>query len=454
MGNCAGDARREARQRPGHWIDDVGGLRREPFVEGRILKILVAHNRYQKPGGEDSVCESEIRLLREAGHEVIEYLRQNDEIREYTFIEKASLCWRTAWSERANRELGEILARESPEVAHFHNTFPLISPSAYYACRAAGIPVVQTLHNYRLLCPSGNLFRDGGICEECVSHSLLRSIVHGCYHESRIASAVVAGMLSVHRLLRTWTEQVDLFLVCTDFARRKFIDAGFDETHIRVKPNFIALDPGARFRAGNTVLYIGRLSEEKGPQILPAAWSRLAAAIPLKIVGDGPLRTSLESDCARLGVQNIHFSGWLDAHAIREHLHAANFIIVPSACYEGFPLAVADAYACGVPVIAAGHGGLAEIVRDGFTGLHFTVGDAVDLASKVHWAWTHPDEMETMGRAARAEFKTKYTASAALKHLESAYEWVLPGRDRSAVVTGTLVQREPEALHGRQKGAA
>jgi glycosyltransferase involved in cell wall biosynthesis len=208
-----------------------------------------------------------------------------------------------------NRELGDILARESPDVAHFHNTFPLITPSAYYACQSAGVPVVQTLHNYRLLCPSGNLFREGHICEECVSHSLLRSIVHGCYHGSRLASAAVAGMLTVHGLLNTWAEQVDLFLVCTDFARRKFIGAGFDEERIRVKPNFVASDPGTPWRGGNSALYVGRLSQEKGPQLLPAAWSKLAEAIPLEIAGEGPLLTSLEADCARLGLQSVQFSG-------------------------------------------------------------------------------------------------------------------------------------------------
>jgi glycosyltransferase involved in cell wall biosynthesis len=417
------------------------------------VKVLVAHNFYQRPGGEDVVCASEITLLRAAGHEVIEFTRHNDEIQEYSLIEKVHLTWRTSWSGRANRELRDILARESPDVAHFHNTFPLISPSAYYACQAAGVPVVQTLHNYRLLCPSGNLFRDGQVCEECVSHSLLRSIVHECYHDSRLASAAVAGMLAAHRLLRTWAEQVDLFLVCTEFARRKFIDAGFDEARIRVKPNFLAHDPGARLDRGDAALYIGRLSQEKGPQLLPPAWSKLVEAIPLEIMGEGPLLASLEANCARLGLRSVHFSGWLGPQEAIGRLHAARFLIVPSVCYEGFPMAIAEAYACGVPVIAAGHGGLAEIVRDGCTGLHFAPGNADDLAAKVAWAWRHPREMETMGQSARMEFATKYNAIAALKSLESAYESVLPGRDRSAALARVFVRSEAQALLERRKGA-
>jgi glycosyltransferase involved in cell wall biosynthesis len=397
------------------------------------VKILVAHNYYQSRGGEDAVCESEIRLLRQAGHHVIEYSRHNREIQDYSFHEKARLAWRTSWSERSYRDLRRILAEESPDVAHFHNTFPLISPSAYYACRAESIPVVQTLHNYRLLCPGGNLFRDGRVCEECVSHSLLRSVAHHCYHESRLETAAVAGMLALHGFWKTWSSQVNLFLVCTSFARRKFIEAGFAELSIRVKPNFIAPDPGVRVSQGNFALFLGRLASEKGPQLLPCAWSKLPSFIPLDIVGDGPLRASLESEASHLNLQSVHFSGWMNAPAALERLRAAKFLVVPSTSYEGFPMAIAEAYASGVPVIASGHGGLAEIVRDGYTGLHFIPGNSHDLAAKVLWAWTHPRELETMGRAARAEFESRYTAAAALGHLESAYEFVMGRLGRPVV---------------------
>jgi glycosyltransferase involved in cell wall biosynthesis len=417
------------------------------------VKILIAHNSYQRPGGEDAVCESEMRLLREAGHEVIEYMRHNDEIHEYGLIEKASLSWRTSWSDRTNRELRKILASESPDIAHFHNTFPLISPSAFYACGAANVPVVQTLHNYRLLCPSGNLSREGRICEECISHSVFRSVVHGCYHNSRLASVAVAGMLTVHGLLNTWAEQVDLFLVCTEFARRKFVDAGFDQEHIRIKPNFIAPDPGPSSRRGATALYVGRLSQEKGPRLLPVAWSKLNEAIPLEIVGEGPLVTPLKIDCAFLSLRSVQFTGWLDARATVKRLHAARFLVVPSLCYEGFPMVIAEAYACGVPVIAAGLGGLAEIVRDGSTGLHFAPGNADDLAAKVEWAWRHPQEMEAMGRSARMEFEAKYNASAALVGLERAYESVLTSRNKTVGVRRAFVQGEAHAFMEGQKGA-
>lgn len=413
------------------------------------MKILVAHNFYQRPGGEDAACRAEIRLLRGAGHEVIEYMRHNDEIRASSFFERAGLGWRTSWSPRSSRELNDILAAESPDVAHFHNTFPLISPSAYYACRAAGVPVVQTLHNYRLLCPGGNLFRDGRVCEDCVSHSVLHSIAHGCYRQSRMATSAVAGMLVLHGLVRTWVKQVDLFLVCTEFARRKFVEAGFDGDRIVVKPNFVSPDPGPRAQQGSVALFMGRLSPEKGPQLLPAAWTKLRVVIPLELAGDGPLRTSLESDCARLGLRSVHFSGWLDPQNAMERLRAARFLIVPSTCYEGFPMAIAEAYACGVPVIAAGHGGLAEIVHHGRTGLHFRPDDAGDLAAKVEWAWARPDEMEAMGRAARAAFEARYTPEIALGHLESVYSLLIGGG--TAATAGSERAGRPRLLVKRKQ---
>ncbi|MGB2593199.1 MAG: glycosyltransferase family 4 protein [Candidatus Acidiferrum sp.] len=415
------------------------------------MKILVAHNVYQHPGGEDAARDAEIRLLREAGHHVVEYVRRNDEIRNYSFFDKANLAWRASWSSQSHRELRVILARESPDAAHFHNTFPLISPSAYYACREAGVAIVQTLHNFRLLCPGGNLFQDGHVCEECISHSLLRSIAHGCYHESRGETAAVAAMLAVHRQMRTWADQVDLFLVCTEFARGKFLEAGFRADQVRVKPNFIASDPGVRLGQGVTALFMGRLSPEKGPQLLPRAWSKLALEIPLQIVGDGPLRSSLEADCTRLGLQNIHFSGWLGAPSALGHLRAAKFLIIPSICYENFPLVLAEAYACGIPVIAAGHGGLADLLHDGVEGLQFAPGDENDLAAKIAWAWSHPEEMQAMGRAARAEFESKYTAGPALAHLESAYEFALRRSRISARAPKSLVRNDPSTLAARRE---
>jgi glycosyltransferase involved in cell wall biosynthesis len=392
------------------------------------MKILVAHNFYQQRGGEDAVMEAEICLLRSAGHQVLEYFRHNDEFRNPSLVRIASLGPRALWATDTHRAFRDLLRREKPQIAHFHNTLPLISPSAYYACQDARVCVVQAVQNYRLLCPGGNLYRDGQVCEECVEHTLLRGVLHGCYRASRLQTAVVAGMLSLHRTLGTWLEKVDALVVCTVFARDKFISQGYPAEKIFLKPNFVFPDPGRRNGRGDIPLVVGRLSPEKGMRLLPKAWAILGTEMPLSIAGDGPLRGELQSECNRLRLNNVRFLGWLDRQDILEALRGARFLVFPSECYEGFPVTIAEAYACGVPVIAPRLGAMSEIVRNGLTGLHFVPGSAEDLAAKVEWAWSHPEEMGEMGKAARAEYEDKYTADRNYRILMEIYDQVQHAR--------------------------
>lgn len=390
------------------------------------MKILVVHNSYQQRGGEDAVREAEMALLRDAGHQVVEYLRSNEEIRGYSFARELTLAWRTTWSRRSYGELREILFREGPDLVHFHNTFPLISPSAYYACADAGVPVVQTLHNYRLLCPGANFLRDGRVCEACLGRSVpWPGVVHGCYRGSRAATACVATMLGVHKTLRTWDDKVNTFIALTEFARQKHIAGGLPADRIVVKPNFLSRDPTPKIGQGNYALYIGRLSEEKGVHVLLDAWSRLGTAVPLRLAGNGPLAGELAGQISRQGLKSISLLGTLPNGEVIRQLHGARCLIVPSVCFEAFPLSILEAFACGVPVIAAGHGGAGEIVRDGATGWHVPPGDHASLAAKVEWAWQHPDTMHEMGRAARAEFEAKYTAGQNCRRLLEIYEQAL-----------------------------
>lgn len=365
---------------------------------------------------------SDGELLRSAGHEVIEYVRRNDEICDYGIGNKATLSFRTIWAWDTARELRELLRRKKPHVAHFHNTFPLISPAAYYACQEAGVPVVQTLHNYRLLCPAATLFRDGHICEECVDHTLWRSLRYGCYRQSRSATATVAAMLAIHRRKNTWLEVADCFIALTEFSRNKFIAAGFPEQKLAVKPNFLLPDPGERSEPGDYALFLGRLSPEKGLHTLLSAWERLSRQHTLRIVGDGPLRSNLESLVSSTNLSNIQMIGALPHDDVIKIMGKARFLVLPSECYENFPLTIVEAFACGVPVIASHLGAMAEIVDGGRTGLHFTPGDAEDLTVKIQWAWTHPAEMEAMGRAARSEYEAKYTAERNYQMLLRIYE--------------------------------
>jgi glycosyltransferase involved in cell wall biosynthesis len=390
------------------------------------MKVLFVHNQYQQPsqqpGGEYIVVLAEEGVLRAAGHRVVEYIRQNDEIKDYGLGSKATLPLRTVWAWDSYREIKALLARERPDLAHFHNTFPLISPAAYYACRAAGVPVVQTLHNYRLLCPAAIFSRDGRVCEECIKHSVWRGVLHGCYRDSRAATTTVALMLAVHRRLSTWTHLVDCYIALTEFGRRKFIEGGLPAEKIAVKPHFVFRDPGVRDTRGEYALFAGRLAEEKGLPTLLAAWERMRNPVPLEIVGDGPLRPTLQNQAHRRMMGSIHFCGWMSPDRTLATIKQARFLVLPSECYETFGLVAIEAFACGVPVIASRLGAMEEIVEDGRTGLGFTPGDPEDLAAKVEWAWTHPKEMEAMGRAARAEYEAKYTADRDYQTLMEIYE--------------------------------
>jgi glycosyltransferase involved in cell wall biosynthesis len=389
-------------------------------------RILVVHNAYQQQGGEDTVLEAETRLLIERGHTVFRYGRNNDELRERHGFSALRTGIETVWASRSFREVAARMVKEKPDVVHFHNTFPLVSPAAYYACAEAGVPVVQTLHNYRLLCPSATFLREGKVCEACLGRSVpLPAVVHACYRDSRGATAVVASMLAVHRAMGTWKREVNVYVALTEFARRKFVEGGLPAKKIVVKPNFIARDPGVKVGPGGHALFIGRLSEEKGPQVLLKSWARFGGRIPLKIAGDGPLKEELRREISAKELNGVELLGQVSSDEILALLHGARFLVFPSVWYEGFPMTVVEAFACGVPVIASRLGSMAEIIEGGKTGLHFTAGDDADLAAKVEWAWTHPAEMGEMGRGGRREFEEKYTGAANYEKLMEIYEMAM-----------------------------
>jgi len=393
------------------------------------MKVLVLHCRYKEPGGEDLAVASEEQLLATRGHTVLPYRRSNAEIDPLPIVQKAVLPLTTVWSKKTLAAVRDFAFDNQPDVAHFHNTFPLISPSAYSACRLAGIPVVQTLHNYRLLCPGTTLSREGKPCERCLGKGIpWPAVRYACYRGNRTASATVAAMLAVHQVLGTWTERVDLYVALSNFARDKFIAGGLPAAKIVVKPNFVHPDPGADRDVSEYALFVGRLSPEKGLGTLLAAWKKLGSKMPLRIAGDGPLRGELEALVERLGLAGVQFLGHLDRQAVVAAMKGARFLVVPSECYENLPMTVVEAYACGTPTIVAGLGALQEMVTDKCTGIHFVPGNAEDLACKVEWAWTHPREMEEMGQAGRAEFVAKYTADRNYQMLMGIYKRAIESR--------------------------
>jgi glycosyltransferase involved in cell wall biosynthesis len=389
------------------------------------MRILIVHERYQRRGGEDAVADAEAKLLERNGHDVLYYSRHNDELMENGLLKTISSGMDTVWASRSYREIDSLIEKQKPQVAHFHNTFPMISPSAYYACARRGIPVVQTLHNYRLVCPGATFLREGRVCESCLGKGIAwRAVAHGCYRGSRPASAAVAVMLASHRALQTWRTKVDAYIALSEFARRKFVAGGLPPQKIVVKPNFVHPDPGvAQERPhGRYGLFVGRLSEEKGLRALLAAWIRMGRTIPLTILGDGSMREGIERAIAELDLTQVTVLGNVSREAVFRWMREARFLVCPSHWFEGCPLVIVEAFACGVPVIATGHGPTAEMVTDGHTGLHVAAGDEADLAAKVEWAWTHPAEMERMGRAARREYERKYTAERNYIQLEDVYK--------------------------------
>ena len=394
------------------------------------MNILSVHNRYLHRGGEDSAREAEIRLLRDRGDTVVEYCRSNQEIEREGLRAKLGLAAGAIWSRRSYQEMRSILRSERPDVAHFHNVQPLISPSAYYACNDLGVPVVQTLHNYRLLCPGAYFLRDGEICEACFGKPLpIAAITHGCYKGSRMATATVAATNVLHRVRGTWDRRIASYIALTDFARTKFIAAGFPPDRIFVKPNAVYPEPLPRRGMGEFALYLGRLSQEKGVHILAKSWHSLSGPVPLRVAGDGPLRAEVERT-VRAAVsrsQDILFYGAVSNGEALALLRSARFLVAPSICYEVFPMAVAEAFAAGVPVIASNIGALAEMVRDGVTGCLVHPNDPEDLSKKVLWAWNHPEELSRMGGAAQAEFQEKYSASANYGKLIDIYQRAVHG---------------------------
>jgi glycosyltransferase involved in cell wall biosynthesis len=382
------------------------------------VRILHVHEHYQQPGGEDQAFARENALLEAAGHSLVRYSVHNDQIRD---MGRLRLAQATVWNQAVYRELRDLIRRERPALAAFQNTLPLISPAAYYAASSEGVPVVQTLHNYRLLCPSGLLFREGRVCEDCVGKTVAwHGVIHGCYRGSRPASAAVATMLAVHRVLGTWDEQVDLYVALTEFAREKFVAGGIPPERIMVRPHFVHPDPGPGEGKGGYALFVGRLSPEKGLDTLLDAWGRLGGRMPLRIVGDGPLGPLVRATAGR--TPGVEWLGRKSVDEVSRLMAEAAFLVFPSKWYETFGLVAIEAFARGTPVIAARIGAIAEVVAHGRTGLHFRPGDPEDLAGQVEWALTHPSELAVMRREARTEFETKYTAKRNYELLMDIYE--------------------------------
>jgi len=386
------------------------------------MRIIVIHNTYQQRGGEDAVVEAELAMLSEHGHEVEEYRRHNDEIACLPFLKTAV---DTLWSRQTVTDLVELITRVRPDIIHSHNTFPLISPSLYWVSSRLQVPVVQTLHNFRLICPQAMFLRDDLVCEDCSGRLPWPGVLHKCYRDSMTQTTLLFGMLALHRALGTYFSKVKRFIALTEFSKNKFIEAGFPAGKLCVKPNFSVSrkvphqEVVARERP--VALFVGRISPEKGVRTLVKAWRYID--FPLKIVGDGPLFAEIKACSA----ENINCLGQLREEQVSAEMSNAAFLVMPSEWYETFGLVLIEAFAHGLPIVASRLGAMKEIVEEGVTGLLFEPGNVEDLVAKVCWMNEHPDECRQMGHNARGEFERNYTAERNYEMLMNIYQEAING---------------------------
>jgi glycosyltransferase involved in cell wall biosynthesis len=390
------------------------------------MKILLVHNYYRSgsPGGEDVVFEQERALLTAAGHEVYCYTRSNDEMDERSLADN----WRVAWSMQRSRrtflELRQLIKRLRPEVAHFHNIFPLISVSGYEACTAEAVPVVQTIHNYRFSCSAAVHFRNGSVCERCTPDNPWSSVRFACYRGSRAASMAVAAMIFRNHVMAIHQKHIAKFIALTKFAAHRLELAGIPRDRVVVKPNSIDTSVPADdiHSRGKEFLFVGRLSEEKGIRFLLEAWLNLRD-VPLRVVGDGPLRHELEVFVHSHNLP-IEFLGFLDRSALLPILRGGYSLVFPSLWFEGMPMTVLEAMAAGTPVIASRIGGMPEIIQDDVHGLLFDAGSTEQLQACVRRLQKDQRLQIELSRAARRRAHERYGHQTNLDSLSAIYSSV------------------------------
>jgi glycosyltransferase involved in cell wall biosynthesis len=393
------------------------------LAEVGSLHVLIVHSEYQYRGGEEQAVANDRALLEARGHSVDLYVRRHENV---PGIRGAGLALRAFWSARTYLEVRRLIRSRRPDVVHAHNIFPLISASVYSAAHAEGIPVVQTLHNYRLVCPASTLLRDGKLCELCVGHVPWYAVRYRCYRSSRAQSLALAAILTVHRVLGTWDHGVDAYIALTNFGREIFARGGLPSERIFIRHNAVAETTRGVYAGPRSAVYIGRLSPEKGLRVLLEAW-RALPEIPLEIIGEGPLRDEIREAIGSSDLAHVRLVGALPHDEALARVAGAGMLVFPSLWYEGLPFAIVEALASGVPVIASRLGAQAEVVRDGVSGLLVTPGDARALADAVRRLATTDGLAERLADGARREFMERFSPDASYRDLLNVYERVTRG---------------------------
>ena len=396
------------------------------------MKVLMVHNRYQQRGGEDAVVEAEVRLLAANGIEVQRLDADNDAIQGLVSKIQVS-AGQIGMPSTGRSRFRAALEVYQPDLVHVHNWFPTLSPSIFTICSRAGVPVVHTLHNYRLLCVNATLFRNGHSCEDCIGTTFrMPGIIHSCYRDSYAGSGVATAGMLMHWSLGTWHRSVDRFIALSEFARRKLIEGGLPEEIIVVKPNFVDPDPRMGRGRGNHVLYAGRLAEEKGLRVLLDCWRGAPDLPALKIAGCGPLEKEVREAVSTL--PNAEFLGPRSGADILDLMGDAAALLCPSQWYEGMPRVVIESFAVGTPVIASDIGCYPEMIAHGETGALFPTGDATVLRGLLR-ELIHRQTLRNMRNKARHCFESNYTGERNLSLILDVY--------RSVLLAGKMVTSRP-----------
>ncbi len=390
------------------------------------MKILLVHNYYrsQKPSGENVVYEREKKLLGTSPQiELITYEKSTDEVAMMSSFEKLYLLRNLYFDQKVYDEVFALISKEKPDLVHVHNTFPLITTAVFQAAREQNTPSLQTLHNYRIFCANGACIRNNKACDLCLtSGNHWHGVLHGCYADSRLASIPKVRMIEKYKKERVWLDQIDHFIALSKFAKGKFIQAGIPEDRISLKANFsyddVELD-NTRERTG--VLFVGRFSEDKGPQVLLRAARN--SGIKTKMIGSGPMFESLKKEYAPNG--NISFLGQLSHDQVFVEMDRSAALVLPSLCFEGFPLTIAEAYSRSIPVIASDIGSISELVEEGSTGLKFEADNSTQLSEILKTVEVNRSHFRKMGETAREVYEQSYSAQANLPQMLGIYRKVI-----------------------------
>ncbi|MBC2603331.1 glycosyltransferase [Puniceicoccus vermicola] len=404
------------------------------------MRVAVFHNYYALPGGEDVVFELECKTLESMGHTVLPFVVRNSEVfGEASAFQKIGYAWRTPYNREIHREVSQFLKENKADIGHVHNWFPILSPAIYDAHHDCGIPVVQTLHNYRIGCASGTFRREEKSCHDCTPGHTLPSVRHKCYRNSRIGS--LSWMRTVNRAWSngTYTQTVDRYICPSQEVANQHRKMGLPDEKITIIPNGcerpVRESQISHQDSVSDALFVGRLTPEKGTDVAIEAWRILTKLFPpespptLRIVGQGPdeerLRTLAEN------IPGIHFCGQQPRERVTEFLHSTKALIFPSRWAEPFGLGMIEAFSAGCPVIASNCGAPAEIIKDGVQGFHFPVGSAPILSEKLTLLLSDSEMREQMGLAARQHYEANFTPEAHAEQLLSCFEKTLKEHPQS-----------------------